>query len=70
MSAGRNGRIPLTHIVQFIGILPNDKCRYNRMGHAWTNPLCLWGNDQKYRRSDLSIDDMYEFQDDSSSLKY
>eukprot|EP00959_Pyramimonas_sp_CCMP1952_P444897 9315866-Pyramimonas_sp.AAC.1 len=25
MSAGRNGRIPPTHIVQLIGILPNDK---------------------------------------------
>eukprot|EP00959_Pyramimonas_sp_CCMP1952_P077223 1614207-Pyramimonas_sp.AAC.1 len=26
MSAGRNGRIPPTHIAQLIGVLPNDKC--------------------------------------------
>eukprot|EP00959_Pyramimonas_sp_CCMP1952_P359802 7534034-Pyramimonas_sp.AAC.1 len=69
MSAGRNGRIPPTHIVQFICTLPNDRCRYNRVGHAWINPLYLWDNDQKYPNSDLSIDDMYEFQNEASLLE-
>eukprot|EP00959_Pyramimonas_sp_CCMP1952_P117497 2456083-Pyramimonas_sp.AAC.1 len=67
--AGRNGRIPPTHIVQLLDILPNDKCRYSRAGHGWVNPLYLWDNDQKYRRNDLSIDDMCEFQSDASSLE-
>eukprot|EP00959_Pyramimonas_sp_CCMP1952_P388961 8149715-Pyramimonas_sp.AAC.1 len=69
MSAGLNGRMSSTRIAQLIGILPSDKCRYNRVGHVWTTPLYLWDNDQKYPNSDLSIDDMYEFQNDASSLK-
>eukprot|EP00959_Pyramimonas_sp_CCMP1952_P450809 9438593-Pyramimonas_sp.AAC.1 len=69
MSAGRNGRIPPTRIVQLIGIHPNGKCRYNRVGHAWINPLYLRHNDQEYPNSDLSIGDMYEFQSDESLLE-
>eukprot|EP00959_Pyramimonas_sp_CCMP1952_P312914 6549930-Pyramimonas_sp.AAC.1 len=59
MLAGRNGGILPTHIVLFIGILPNDKCWCNRVGHVWINPMYLWDSDPKCQRSDLSIDDMH-----------
>eukprot|EP00959_Pyramimonas_sp_CCMP1952_P468585 9493481-Pyramimonas_sp.AAC.1 len=41
VSACRNGNTLPTHIVQLIGILPNGKCSYDRVGHVWTNPLCM-----------------------------
>eukprot|EP00959_Pyramimonas_sp_CCMP1952_P364914 7641517-Pyramimonas_sp.AAC.1 len=69
MSAGRNGRIAPTHIFQLIGILPNDKCTYNRVKHAWINPLYMWDNAQKYMNSDRSLDELHEFRNDASSLK-
>eukprot|EP00959_Pyramimonas_sp_CCMP1952_P423170 8864293-Pyramimonas_sp.AAC.2 len=69
MSAGRGGRIPPTHIVQLIGIPPDEYCRCNRVGHAWINPLYLWDNNEQYPCSDLSIERMYEIRNDASSLK-
>eukprot|EP00959_Pyramimonas_sp_CCMP1952_P291901 6105209-Pyramimonas_sp.AAC.1 len=69
MSAGQNGSIPPIHIVQLVGILPNDQCRYNRVGYVWLNPLCLRDNYHKYMSSGLSIQDMYESRNDASSLK-
>eukprot|EP00959_Pyramimonas_sp_CCMP1952_P319660 6688765-Pyramimonas_sp.AAC.1 len=41
MSAGRDGRIPPTHIAPLIGILPNRICMYNRVGQIWVNPFIL-----------------------------
>eukprot|EP00959_Pyramimonas_sp_CCMP1952_P212958 4455839-Pyramimonas_sp.AAC.1 len=36
MTAGRNGRIPQSHIVQLIGILPiSTQCAHDRVGQAW-----------------------------------
>eukprot|EP00959_Pyramimonas_sp_CCMP1952_P104864 2191901-Pyramimonas_sp.AAC.1 len=34
MTAGRDGRIPPTHIAQLIGILPGYNCQSNRLGQV------------------------------------
>eukprot|EP00959_Pyramimonas_sp_CCMP1952_P355999 7455749-Pyramimonas_sp.AAC.1 len=34
MAAGQNGRIPPTHIVQVMGILPSPGCQFNRVGQS------------------------------------
>eukprot|EP00959_Pyramimonas_sp_CCMP1952_P071046 1483243-Pyramimonas_sp.AAC.2 len=69
MSAGRDSRIPPTHIVQLIGILPDEQCRYNRVGQVWINPMYLWDTNQQLPCSDLSVQKMYMFRNDASSLK-
>eukprot|EP00959_Pyramimonas_sp_CCMP1952_P086523 1809829-Pyramimonas_sp.AAC.1 len=59
MTAGWNGRIPPTHIVQLIGILPCYTCQCNRVGQRDSN--------QPYPSG--KIEDMYEIRNDASSLK-
>eukprot|EP00959_Pyramimonas_sp_CCMP1952_P385436 8077797-Pyramimonas_sp.AAC.1 len=53
MTAGNKGRIPPSHIVQVIGILPNKtQCRHDRVGHVWINPLYIKDNEQGNLRAD------------------
>eukprot|EP00959_Pyramimonas_sp_CCMP1952_P068711 1434190-Pyramimonas_sp.AAC.1 len=66
MTAGRHGRIPPTHIVQLIGILPEYHRQYNRVGQIWINPVLLEEDNQKY--TSTRIDEMYEIRNDASSL--
>eukprot|EP00959_Pyramimonas_sp_CCMP1952_P111794 2338372-Pyramimonas_sp.AAC.1 len=67
MTAGRNGRIPPTHIVQLIGILPNRTCQHRRVGQIWVNPLYLKGDNQPC--TSTRLDDMYEIRNDASALR-
>eukprot|EP00959_Pyramimonas_sp_CCMP1952_P216692 4531762-Pyramimonas_sp.AAC.1 len=69
MSAGRGGRIPPTHIVQLIGILPNHNCMYNRAGQIWVDPLYLRDSHQPYQGGNFSIEKIYEYRNDASALK-
>eukprot|EP00959_Pyramimonas_sp_CCMP1952_P429533 8995724-Pyramimonas_sp.AAC.1 len=67
MTAGRNGRIPPTHIAQSIGILPNHMCKYNSVGQIWINSVYLKDDNQPY--TGTGIDDMYETRNDASSSR-
>eukprot|EP00959_Pyramimonas_sp_CCMP1952_P060118 1256262-Pyramimonas_sp.AAC.1 len=70
MSAGRGGRIPPTHIVQLIGILPSHDCRCNRVGQIWANPLYLRDSNRPYHGGNISTGKMYGYRNDASCLKY
>eukprot|EP00959_Pyramimonas_sp_CCMP1952_P089807 1879361-Pyramimonas_sp.AAC.1 len=67
MAAGRHGRIPPTHVVQLIGILPGYNRQYNRVGRMWINSLYLKDDNQKY--TSTRTDEMYEVRNDAPSLK-
>eukprot|EP00959_Pyramimonas_sp_CCMP1952_P214330 4484879-Pyramimonas_sp.AAC.1 len=69
MSAGHDGRMPPTHVVQLIGILPKRYCRCNRVGKIWVNPLYFRDNNQPCQGGNISIEEMYEYRKDASSLK-
>eukprot|EP00959_Pyramimonas_sp_CCMP1952_P182400 3814002-Pyramimonas_sp.AAC.1 len=67
MTAGRNGRVPPTHIVQLIGMLPSYTCQCSRAGQVWVNSLYSRDSDQPH--SSGKIEDMYEIRNDASFLK-
>eukprot|EP00959_Pyramimonas_sp_CCMP1952_P077375 1617220-Pyramimonas_sp.AAC.1 len=67
MTAGRNVRIPPTHIAQLIGILPSYTCQYNREGQIWVNPFYLRDSYQPHLSD--KIEDLYEIRNGASSLK-
>eukprot|EP00959_Pyramimonas_sp_CCMP1952_P192818 4031949-Pyramimonas_sp.AAC.1 len=67
MTAGRNGRIPPTHIVQLIGILPSTDCQINRVGQVWVNPFIFAG--QQSAVSDGKMEEMHEIRNGASSLR-